>query len=211
MAYSKVILNNTTLIDVTDTTAVAEDVAQSKYFYLASGVKTEGTASGGGGASNIVTGTFTTPSTNGIDTLETISYTGNGYPVMAYFIVDGGLYDPNTSWYSLIQQYAVGMWSMNKQIFSTTPVYNGSSDSDKCNLNYIYKSTTSSATTYGVMGNVSIYNFTDQVFSQGASGTSGKLIRFPSATSFRYYTISTSGGYGFAPSTTYRYWIVYSE
>lgn len=35
--------------DVTDTTAVAEDVAQGKYFYTASGVKTEGTGSGGGG------------------------------------------------------------------------------------------------------------------------------------------------------------------
>ena len=33
--------------DVTDTTAAAEDVASGKYFYTASGVKTEGTASGG--------------------------------------------------------------------------------------------------------------------------------------------------------------------
>lgn len=49
MAYSKVILNNATLMDVTDTTAVAGDVAQSKYFYLANGVKTEGTSSGSGG------------------------------------------------------------------------------------------------------------------------------------------------------------------
>lgn len=35
--------------DVTDTTAAAEDVASGKYFYTAAGVKTEGTASGGGG------------------------------------------------------------------------------------------------------------------------------------------------------------------
>lgn len=34
--------------DVTDTTAAAEDVASGKYFYTAAGVKTEGTASGGG-------------------------------------------------------------------------------------------------------------------------------------------------------------------
>lgn len=32
--------------DVTDTTAVASDVAQGKYFYTAAGVKTEGTATG---------------------------------------------------------------------------------------------------------------------------------------------------------------------
>lgn len=35
--------------DVSDTTAAAGDVASGKYFYTAAGVKTEGTASGGGG------------------------------------------------------------------------------------------------------------------------------------------------------------------
>ena len=35
--------------DVTDTTATASDVAQGKYFYTNAGVKTEGTATGGGG------------------------------------------------------------------------------------------------------------------------------------------------------------------
>lgn len=37
--------------DVTDTTAAASDVASGKYFYTASGVRTQGTNSGGGGSS----------------------------------------------------------------------------------------------------------------------------------------------------------------
>lgn len=40
-----------TFTDVTDTTAAASDVASGKYFYTASGVRTQGTNSGGGGSS----------------------------------------------------------------------------------------------------------------------------------------------------------------
>ena len=39
--------------DVTDTTAAAADVAAGKYFYTASGVRTLGTGSGGGGTGGI--------------------------------------------------------------------------------------------------------------------------------------------------------------
>lgn len=38
-------------VDVTDTTALAADVASGKYFYAADGTRTLGTASGGGGSS----------------------------------------------------------------------------------------------------------------------------------------------------------------
>ena len=37
-------------VDVTDTTATAADVASGKYFYTSSGVRTQGTSSGGGGS-----------------------------------------------------------------------------------------------------------------------------------------------------------------
>jgi len=48
MGVNIVKYGNQTLIDLTDTTAVASDVAQGKHFYGKDGVKTEGTATGGG-------------------------------------------------------------------------------------------------------------------------------------------------------------------
>ena len=44
MAKNKIIYGGTVLIDLTDATAVASDVASGKYFYGNDGVKTEGTS-----------------------------------------------------------------------------------------------------------------------------------------------------------------------
>lgn len=64
-----------TFTDVTDTTAAAADVASGKYFYTASGVRTAGTNSGGGGSSkNAQTAQSTSRSTSSTYT-EVISLT----------------------------------------------------------------------------------------------------------------------------------------
>lgn len=56
-----------TFTEITDTTAAASDVASGKYFYTAAGVKTQGTASGGGTSVKTATGTFTGNGTRTID------------------------------------------------------------------------------------------------------------------------------------------------
>lgn len=70
-----------TFTDVTDTTAAAADVATGKYFYTASGVRTQGTNSGGGGESKntqVVQGTTRTTSSTltAIGAELTVSKTG---------------------------------------------------------------------------------------------------------------------------------------
>ena len=70
-----------TFYDVSDTTATAADVSNTKYFYTASGVKTQGTNSGGGGDSKnaqVVQGTTRTTSSSltAIGAEMTVSKTG---------------------------------------------------------------------------------------------------------------------------------------
>ena len=51
MGVVKVIVNGTTKMDITPTTATASDVASSKIFFNREGIQTTGTSSGGGGGS----------------------------------------------------------------------------------------------------------------------------------------------------------------
>lgn len=76
--------DGTTLIDISDTTAIASDVAQGKYFYTLAGQKVQGTATGGGGIdiNDLVMGTQPA----GDVTLETAT-TIAGYAFRSYSLV----------------------------------------------------------------------------------------------------------------------------
>ena len=191
--------------DVTDTTAAASDVATGKYFYTAAGVRTQGTNSGGGGgASNFVTGTFTTPSSAGASTL-TIPYTGSGYPIACIVVVEGGAYVSGTDWYSSMQRYAVGQWTMTKSVFSSSPTFTTSGSQNQGVITAIYKNSTSSSTSYTRTSAMNTNTFS----SSNATNAAATCVRFKSKTSISYYTNTSS--YGLLPDTTYRYFIVYSE
>lgn len=193
-----------TFTDVTDTTASASDVAQGKYFYTSSGVRTQGTSSGGGGASNIVEGTFTTGSSAGVTNI-TIPYTGSGYPISCIVVVEGGAYHSGTDWYSAKQRYAIGQWTMTKAVFGSTPTYETSGSQNQGVITAIYKSSTSSATSYTRTSamNTNVYS------SNNASNSAVNTIKLKSGNVLSYYVDTSS--YGLRPNTTYRYIITYSS
>ena len=155
--------------------------------------------SGGGGASNIKTGTFT-PKTENVGMIETLDtgYDGNGYPIAALIVVDGGPYNPaNTDWYDLVQNKAV---AMAKQEMASAPEY----VSDKAFIMTYYKST--AANSFSANG-----SYEASFFGQGTpAGTqSTAFIKMSDKRTLKYNVANAN--YGFKDGIAYRYWIVYSE
>ena len=123
--------------DVTDTTAAASDVASGKYFYTSAGVRTQGTASGGGGSGltllkTYAMGTLSTSSTSAADTGKSTTLTGyNDYDVLVVDVsVDSTTNNRHTSTVSLVfltgtsnvntkNTYTVGSNKWNSKLGST--------------------------------------------------------------------------------------------
>ena len=198
--------------DVTDTTAAASDVASGKYFYTSAGVRTQGTASGGGGASNIVQGTFTTGSTTGVAETFTINYSGSGYPIALMVYVDGGAYNNstggNTTWYNSLQRYAIGAFYLTKSQIPVTPTYSTSGGANYGTVAVIYKNSTSQATTYSRTSSMTANSYTSS--STNANATAATAVRFKGNGKTVTYFVAASS-YGLLASTKYAYIAIYSS
>lgn len=190
--------------DVTETTASAADVATGKIFFNAAGEKTTGTSSGGGGATNFIEGTFTTGSSAGVQSVP-LNYTGSGYPLMIYIVVNGGAYASGSNWYNAIQRYAIGVWAASKSNWSTAPTYTTSGTQNQAVTFSIYKNSTTSSTSYT---RVSAMN-TNTFSSSNASNARATAARFKNNHTLSIYVNTSS--YGFMPDTEYKYYIVYSS
>ena len=162
----------------------------------------EGTYSGG--ASNFVTGTFTTESSAGAYTLS-IPYTGNGYPLALLVCVEGGSYKTGTDWYNSTQRYAIGLYAMTKADFSTAPTYLNTGTNNRGCVWFVFKNSTSSSTSYSRNSSMTVNAYGNTNASNSVTTT----FRFKSRNTLSYYVNTSS--YGLLPSTTYRYYIVYSE
>lgn len=159
----------------------------------------------GGGASNIVEGTFTTGSSAGAHSV-TLSYTGNGYPIAAMVFINGGAYNPAISgWYNSVQKYAVGFWSMSKSVMTSSPTYDTSGVANQGVATAIYKNSTSSSTIYTRTSGMS----TNVYSSYNANYTALNCVRFKSGNVLSYYVNTSS--YGLLPNMEYKYIVIYSE
>ena len=160
------------------------------------------------GATNYVTGSFTTSSTTGAAETVTIPYTGSGYPIACLIYVKGGAYNNtssgDTNWYNSVQRYAIGQWAMSKSNQTTTPTYGTSGAANQGVTMSIFKNSTSTATTYSRTSAMSTNTFS----SSDAGNTAATAVRIKSATQMSVYVASSS--YGLLADTEYTYHIIYS-
>ena len=165
---------------------------------------------GGSGATNIAQGTFTTGSTGGTTETLTLNYTGNGYPIAVLIWVNGGLYNSNTDWYTTIAQYDVGLVVMIKAETTTTPTYTTSGTNNYGALSYVYKSSATSATSYGRTGSNTVNIYSTSSNNATAGNT---MIRFKgNGTTLSYYIGNRGSSYrGLARDTTFNYIVIYSS
>lgn len=161
----------------------------------------------GGGASNIITGTFTAPAA-GTEAKVTLGYTGSGYPIMAIIAVDGGSYASGTTFYDSTHRYAIAQFAMTKGNATTAPSYETTGTANYGVVSVIYKNSTSVSTTYTRTSTMSANTFS----ASNANSTSTTAMRFRSKTSMSVFSSANSGtSYGFLAGTVYRYWIAYSS
>lgn len=166
---------------------------------------------GGGGASNIVTGTFK-GTTTGAAMDVNIPYTGNGYPIAVLICVTGGSYAVGSTsgtneykWHSLIQRYAIGEFVITKSRSATTPTYNSKTAQENYAVTAcIYKNNASSATTYT---RTSAMN-TGAYIAESATSGAAEACTIKNNKTLSVYIASDS--YGFAANIEYTYHVIYS-
>ena len=193
--------------DASVTTATASDVASGKIFLASDGTITTGTNSGGGGgASNLVTGTFVFTGSASAHTI-TLDYSGNGYPIACAIVLDDGVL--NETYTNTIARYSIAQWFMTKTYISQTPTYATSGNANLGAVASVYKSSSSTAATLTRTNNASTNTFS----SSASTASTTTCVRFRSNTSMSVYVGATSGTsrQGFFNGQTYRYWIIYSE
>ena len=166
---------------------------------------------GGTSCPKLVQGTFTTGSSGGGTGTVTLDYSGSGYPIAILIYPQGGISNTdNTSWATEVAMYDVGMVTMVKAFTTTTPSYATTGSQNYGVINYIYKSSSSNATSYAYAGSKTANTYTS---SSTNASTIAKMIRFKGNNKTLSYYIGnrTSSTYGLARNTKFAYIVIYSS
>lgn len=182
--------DGTTLLDITDTTAVAGDVLAGKFFYLASGQKVQGSLP-------IVQGSFTASSSSGVNTIN-LPYSGTGYPIAFLLWMDGGsTYDSSSKRYAITVAYGM----KNKMAMAMT--YDDTTGNDTFTVQCTYKG--SSGTSFSTGGN-SVAKIGHQ---DNPSASTSLFVSITAKDTIKFFTMARS--YGLYPSKKYNYVVFYSS
>lgn len=205
-------LNNSVEVAVPAATLVTKSITQNGT-YNASGDSADGyssvtvNVSGGGGASNVVTGTFTGTTTGAAMDVD-LNYSGNGYPVAVVIYPSEGAYNSGGTFYDLVQQYAIAAYTVIKND-STAPTYESSGENNRASSLREHKSSASVATSYSInayfggSGKIVYVN-------ANASANNGEHVKFKSNKIMSVYIAPSGSNYGFAANIPYKYWVLYS-
>lgn len=164
----------------------------------------------GGGASNVVTGTFTAL-LNGKTTITSVDvpYTGSGYPVFVAVYVHGGISDPsNTGWYNVVGKSKIGIWTAAKNS-SSAPSDGKAEFSTSC----LYKSSDSKWNTYAyVSQGGDVYQEGGNPIAPNVSNNNPSyVVVMDGPSTLKVVCSSSDNNYSFQANTEYDYCIVYSE
>lgn len=123
MAVNKVEYDGNTLMDITDTTATAGDVASGKVFYGANGVRTTGTSSGGGGSPTDVQINGTSITSSGVADISTVgTYDSSSNPIATMDDVYDGIntVSQSSDFVAYISQIVAGLIPSGTEIMVNT-------------------------------------------------------------------------------------------
>lgn len=209
--------NLVSFTDVTGTTATAADVASGKVFYASDGTETTGTASGGGGSTNIIQGTFKHEEDMSGGTYAwmdvDVPYNGDGYPItLQIFPAEGGFSYDNDGYYGLMDRYAITSYLGVKAQFSVEPNYTGTGNADKIYAIAGLKSSSTNATAATPQVQNNYLGYTNSTVTPSAS-VQDVRIRSKNRFSVRVgkNSGSDSNAWHFANQIEYTYIMTYSE
>ena len=167
-----------------------------------------GGGGGSGGATNVVTGTFT-PQAAEAGSVKTISmgYTGSGYPIALSIFPTSGAYNSDSTFYSTAHKKIINTYFAAKNNTNTMPDFSSNDDKNMAYCIVTLKNSDSDPTVYASGGVIKNYKLLESADPYNTSQVA--VVKIKSSTSM-YVCVFDTDKYGFLPETEYTYCVVYS-